>query len=327
MARFTRRTVIAGSAAMTGATALSTLTTRLAAAATRPAGKQATALYRYKIGSYELTAISDGIWNRPIDDKFVRNADPADVRKAMTDAFMPATDSLPIPFTTLLVNTGTKLVLIDTGSGGQIATTAGSFGSNLAAAGISPRAIDIILISHFHPDHINGIKTKDDVRVFPNAEIKVPASEWAYWMDDGNLSSAGDGLKTYFLNARRIFRNIAKDVARFEPGAEVAPGIVSIAAFGHTPGHTAFSVASGGQSMLVLSDTTNHPKLFVRHPEWQPALDMDGDLAVATRKKMLDRAAADKMLVQGYHFPFPASGHIVKTASGYDLVPVEWQPL
>jgi glyoxylase-like metal-dependent hydrolase (beta-lactamase superfamily II) len=322
MARFTRRALISG-----GATALSAMTLQSVLAAAPPARKQASALYRYKIGNYELTAISDGVWNRPIDDKFVRNADPANVRKAMAEAFMPATGTLPIPFTTLLVNTGSKLILIDTGSGGQIATTAGSFDANLAAAGVSPKAIDIVVISHFHPDHINGIKTKDDARVFPKAEIKVPAPEWAYWIEDGNLSAASADLKPYFLNARRIFRNIAKDVTRFEPGAEVAPGIVSIAAPGHTPGHTAFSIESAGQSMLVLSDTTNHPKLFVRHPEWQPIFDMDGDLAVTTRKKLLDRAAADKMLVQGYHFPFPASGHIAKSGNGYELVPVEWQPI
>jgi glyoxylase-like metal-dependent hydrolase (beta-lactamase superfamily II) len=245
----------------------------------------------------------------------------------MADAFMPATDKLAIPFTTLLVNTGSKLVLIDTGTGGQIASTAGTFGANLAAAGISPKAVDIILISHFHPDHINGIKTKDDERVFPNAEIKVPAAEWAYWMDESNLSKADEAMKPYFLNARRIFRNIAKDVTRFEPDQQVAPGIASIAAPGHTPGHTAFSVGSAEQFMLVLSDTTNHPKLFLRRPEWQAVFDMDGGLAVETRKQLLNRAVADKMLVQGYHFPFPASGHIAKSGRGYELVPAEWRPV
>jgi glyoxylase-like metal-dependent hydrolase (beta-lactamase superfamily II) len=323
MVRFTRRALLAATTLALGGGALP----KPSAAAAKPSGKPAPTLYRYKVGSYELTAISDGIWDRPIDDNFVVNAGPGDVRKAMIEAFMPATNSLAIPFTTLLVNTGSKLILIDTGTGGQMAATAGTFGANLAAAGISPKAIDIILISHFHPDHINGIKTKDDEHVFPNAEIKVPAREWDFWMDDGNLSRAGDSTRTYFLNARRIFKNIAKDVSRFAPDAEVAPGITSIAAPGHTPGHTAFAVASGDQSMLVLSDTTNHPKLFVRHPEWQAVLDMDGPLAVETRKRLLDRAASDRMLVQGYHFPFPASGHIAKSGRGFELVPAEWRPV
>jgi glyoxylase-like metal-dependent hydrolase (beta-lactamase superfamily II) len=324
MTALTRRGLLAGAALAASASALPAPPAFTAAP---PASKQAPTLYRYKIGGYELTALSDGVWDRPIDDKFVRNADPAEVRKAMTDAFMPASDKLPIPFTALLVNTGTKLVLIDTGSGGQIATTAGTLNANLAAAGVSPEQIDVILISHFHPDHINGIKTKDDALVFPKAEIKVPALEWDFWMDESLPAKAPPELKGYVLNARRIFRNIAKDVTRFLPGADLAPGIASIAAPGHTLGHTAFSVASERQSMLVLSDTTNHPKLFVRHPEWQPVFDMDGDLAVVTRKKLLDRAAADRMLVQGYHFPFPASGHIVKSGGGYELIPVEWRPL
>jgi len=319
---FSRRNLLAGAACTASA-----LPVARSFAAAPFAGKQATTLYRYKIGSYELTALSDGLWERPIDDKFVRNADPADVRKAMTDAYLPATDKLPIPFTALLVNTGSKLVLIDTGSGGQIAATAGSFNANLAAAGVTPAQIDIILISHFHPDHINGIKTKDDERYFPRAEIKVSQAEWDFWMDESLPGRAAPEIKGYVLNARRIFRNIATDVTRFSPGAELAPGISAIGAAGHTPGHTAFSVASGRDSVLVLSDTSNHPKLFVRHPEWQPVLDMDGEAAVATRKRLLDRAASDRMLVQGYHFPFPASGHIVRSGSGFELIPVEWRPL
>ena len=319
----TRRSFLTGAATIATAAALPASD---ACAAAPAAGQQAPTLYRYKIGSYELTALSDGLWERPIDDKFVRNADPADVRKALTDAFLP-TDRLPIPFTALLVNTGAKLVLIDTGSGGQIATTAGMLNANLAAAGITPEQIDIILISHFHPDHINGIKTKDDDLVFPKAEIKVPEGEWNFWMDESLPGRASDAIKGYVLNARRIFRNIAKDVTRFLPGADLAPGIMSIPAAGHTPGHSAFAVSSGNDSVLVLSDTSNHPKLFVRHPEWQPVLDMDGDAAVAVRKRLLDRAAADRMLVQGYHFPFPGGGHIVRSGTGFELVPTEWRPL
>lgn len=319
MTGITRRTLLAGSVL---ATAMPL--TRPAAAATPASGRQAAAIYRYKIGSYELTAIYDGVWIRAIDEKFVRNAPFADVQKELADNFLP-TDKLPIPFTTLLVNTGAKLVLIDTGTGGQMAATAGSMMDNLASAGVDPKSVDVILISHFHPDHINGLVDKEGRKVFPNAEINVSAPEWTFWMDEAKLSTAPDGIKGVFLNAHRVFKDI-KDVNRFEPGKEVAPGVTSIAAYGHTPGHVAFAIASGNASMLVLSDTTNHPWLFARHPEWQPAFDMDGPMAVDNRRRLLDRAAADKMLVQGYHFPFPASGHIVKTASGYEHIPVMWQP-
>ena len=319
MPTVTRRTLLAGSAA--AALAAGTAS----AAAAPPAGRPTPGVYRYKIGTFELTALYDGIWYRPITDKFIRNAPFAEVEHALADAFMPA-DKLATPFTTLVVNTGKKLVLIDTGTGGQIAPSAGALRENLTAAGIDPKAVDVIVISHFHPDHINGIKDKDNGVVFPNAEITVPAAEWSFWMDDANMNAAPADQKLTFRNQRRIFSDIARRVTRFEPGAEVAPGILTLAAPGHTPGHTVCSIHSGDQSLLVLGDTAQHPAVFARHPDWQAAFDIDGAAAVATRKKLFDRAAADRMLVTGYHFPFPACGHLIKTASGYEHVPVEWQP-
>ncbi len=320
MPTVTRRRLLAGTAA-------AALAARAGpAAATAPlAGREAPGIYRYRIGTFELTALYDGIWYRPITAKFSRNAPFAEVEHALADAFMPA-DKLATPFTTLVVNTGKRLVLIDTGTGGQIAPSAGAMRENLTAAGIDPKAVDLIVISHFHPDHINGIKDKDNDVVFPNAEIMVPAAEWNFWMDDANMNAAPAEQKLTFRNQRRIFSDIARRVTRFTPGAEVAPGILTLAAPGHTPGHTVCSIHSGDQSLLVLGDTAQHPAVFARHPDWQAAFDIDGTAAVATRKKLFDRAAADRMLVTGYHFPFPACGHLVKTASGYEHVPVEWQP-
>jgi glyoxylase-like metal-dependent hydrolase (beta-lactamase superfamily II) len=313
---FTRRGLIAG-ASVAAAGALP------AQSAAPLANAQASSVYRYKVGAFEVTALYDGVWYRPIDEKFVRHADYADVRRAMSDAFMPE-EKLATPFTTVLVNTGSKLILLDTGTGGQIAATAGSFSDNLKAAGIDPKSIDQVVISHFHPDHINGIKNKDNALIFPNAEIMVPEAEWAFWNDDANMRAAPEGLKIAFHNVRRIFTDIAKDVTHYRPGKEVAGGIEALDAAGHTPGHTVFALQSGKDALMVLSDTTQHPALFARHPDWQPQFDIDGAQAVATRKKLLDRAAADRMLVTGYHFPFPACGHIVKRGAGYEHVPVLW---
>jgi glyoxylase-like metal-dependent hydrolase (beta-lactamase superfamily II) len=314
----TRRTFLSGAAA---AAALPSPTL----AAAPPAGKPGPAFYRFRLGGYELTALYDGIWNRPLDEKFVRNAPFADVQKALADNFFPV-DKLPLPFTAMLVNTGAKLVLIDAGTGGQMSPLAGFLLDNLRAAGVTPEQIDAVVISHFHPDHINGLRDKDGALVFPNAEIAAPAPEWKYWIEDNSAGTVPEFARGVFLNANRVFRDLGARVTRFAPGREVAPGITSIAAFGHTPGHCAYAVASGSASLLVLCDTTNHPWLFVRHPEWQPIFDMDGPLSVEFRKKMLDRAAADRMLVQGYHFPFPATGHIARRGTGYDFVPVQWQP-
>ena len=321
MTTLDRRAFLTGSALIAGAAL-----TPPAAARAPSATAQGSGVYRYSLGSYQLTALYDGVWYVPIDEKFVRNASSAEVNGALAAAFLPP-KILPISFTALLVNTGAKLVLIDTGTAGQIADTAGSLLDNLKGAGIDPKAVDAILISHFHPDHIDGIKTKDGAKIFPNAEVVVPEPEWDFWMDDANMSKAEGAVKRYFLNARRIFKDIARDVRRFKPGNEVAPGIVSVAAYGHTPGHTAFAIHSGNQSMLAMSDTVRNPYLFARHPDWQPAFDMDGPQAVETRRRMLDRVAADRMLIEAYHFPFPACGHIAKTASGYEFVPTEWKPL
>jgi glyoxylase-like metal-dependent hydrolase (beta-lactamase superfamily II) len=321
MTALDRRTFLAGSTLLAGSALTSSVAARAPSAATQGPG-----VYRYALGGYQLTALYDGVWYVPIDEKFVRNASSAEVNDALAAAFLPP-KILPVSFTALLVNTGAKLVLIDTGTAGQIADTAGSLLGNFKAAGVDPKAVDTILISHFHPDHIDGIKTKDGAKIFPNAEIAVPELEWNFWMDDANMSKAEGAVKRYFLNARRIFKDIAGEVRRFKPGSEVASGIESVAAFGHTPGHTAFAIHSGSESMLAMSDTVRNPYLFARHPEWQPAFDMDGPQAVDARRRMLDRVAADRMLIEAYHFPFPACGHVAKATSGYEFVPAEWKPL
>ena len=322
MPALSRRSFLTGPLLAAGCAALP-LPARATAAAAKSQGP---GVYRYKLGELQLTALYDGTWYLPIDGKFVRNADGDTVNAALAAAFLPPS-VLPITFTALLVNNGGKLTLIDTGTAGQITDTARFMNANLAAAGVQPTDIDTIVISHFHPDHIDGIKTKDGDKVFAKAEILVPEPEWKFWMDDGNMSRATGAVHKYFLNARRIFKDIAKEVRPFKPGAEVAPGIVSLAAYGHTPGHTAFALHSGNQSMLAMSDTVRNPYLFLRHPDWQPIFDMDGPLAVKARREMLDRAAADRMLVEAYHFPFPACGHIVKNGAGYELAPVMWSPL
>jgi glyoxylase-like metal-dependent hydrolase (beta-lactamase superfamily II) len=312
---------------VTGALAFAAHGLSYAHAAAPLAGTQAPAYYRARIGSFEVTAVHDGAWLRAIDEKFVRNTPYADVQAALAESFQ-APGVLTIPFTPLVVNTGRNLVLIDTGTGGQFVSFApqsGTWQGNLAAAGIRPTDVDAILISHCHPDHINGIKTKDNALTFPNAEIFVSLQDWNYWLDEANPTTASDAARPQFLNARRIFRDIASKVTRFEPGRELVPGITALAAFGHTPGHVAFAVASGDRSLLVLSDTTNNPYLFARHPEWQPTIDVDGPRAVETRKRLLDRATADRMLVHGYHFPFPALGHIARRGGGYEFVPSMWQ--
>jgi glyoxylase-like metal-dependent hydrolase (beta-lactamase superfamily II) len=190
----------------------------------------------------------------------------------------------------------------------------------MEAAGIDPKQIDIVLISHFHGDHIGGLKNADGSPAFPNAEIKVPAVEAAFWADDANQSKANGFNKAQFANVKTMMAGLK--VTPYEADKEIAPGITSIFTPGHTPGHMSFVVASGSARILVQSDVSNIPSFFLRNPDWQVMFDNEPATAVATRHKVYDMAAAEKMLITGYHFPFPCVGHVEKDGSGYRLVPV-----
>ncbi|MBK9082935.1 MAG: MBL fold metallo-hydrolase [Rhizobiales bacterium] len=311
--RFTSHPLAAGAAALASPAAL---------AKAPLAGAQQPAAYRYKVGDVEVTAIHDGSFTRGLEG-FVKNADLFDVQQAMEDAMLP-NDKITISFTTLVVNTGSKLILVDTGNGDSGAPTSGVWMKNFRAAGFDPKDVDQVVISHFHGDHINGLRLKDGTAVFPNAEITVPAPEWAYWMDDARMAAAPDGLKGNFAMVRRVFGPMAKDVKPFEWGKEAAPGLMAVAAPGHTPGHTAFALQSGAGRMMVMSDTTNHPALFVRNPDWMAIFDMDGEQARQTRRKLLDMAASEKAQVAFYHAPFPATGYIARDGDKFRLAPAQW---
>jgi glyoxylase-like metal-dependent hydrolase (beta-lactamase superfamily II) len=312
-----RRTVIAGASAMAAAATLP----EFALAAAPLATTQAPGFYRYKAGDYQITAINDGFFNRPLEG-FIRNAELPAVQKVMADAGLPTT-AVPIPFTTLVVNDGKKLTLLDTGNGNSGAPTSGSWMANFRAAGFTPEQVDTIVISHFHGDHINGLRLKEGTAVFPNAEVHVPAPEWAFWMDDARAAAAPDPMKPAFANVRRVFEPIKSAVKQYAPGGEVVTGVNTIAAHGHTPGHCAFVI---GGKLLALSDATNHPALFVTNPSWQAVFDMDGAAAETTRRRLLDMAVTDKLQVAFYHAPFPATGMIAKDGAGYRMLPAQWTP-
>jgi glyoxylase-like metal-dependent hydrolase (beta-lactamase superfamily II) len=287
-------------------------------------GAQAPGFYRIKVGEIEVTLVHDGAATRPLAEGFVRNAPLADVQKTLAAAFQPS-ETLTIPYTTAVINNGTKLVMIDAGNGEMGAPGTGRWQANFAAAGYRPEQVDTIILSHFHGDHINGIRAKDGSAFFPNAEIVVPEAEWAFWMDDARMAQAPEGMKPGFQAVRRVFGPIAKDVTAYAGEKELVTGVTAIPAFGHTPGHNAFVVASGNARLLLWSDTTNKPELFVRNPGWHAMFDMEPVQAEATRRRLLDMAAAERMQVAGYHFPFPATGFISREEGGYAFVPVFWQ--
>jgi len=327
MTQLTRRRLFATAAAAGAATALAPPWLRPAAAAA-PAAK-GTGVYRYKMGDYEIVQLMDGARTFPIPDKFVVNVSKDKAIEAAAAAYMPE-GKVTIPFSPMIVNTGKKLVAIDTGNGlGAYAASKGVVGQargNMEAAGIDPAKVDIVVISHFHGDHVGGLKNANGSLAFPNAEIKVPAVEWAFWTDESNASKANGFNAKQFANVKKMLDGLADKVTKYEADNEVAPGITAIYTPGHTPGHMSFAVVSGSKRILVQSDVTNIPSMFLRNPDWHVIFDNDPKQAAATRHKIYDMAAAEKMTVSGYHFPYPCVGHVEKAGKGYRLVPVAWDP-
>jgi glyoxylase-like metal-dependent hydrolase (beta-lactamase superfamily II) len=275
---------------------------------------------RIPMGEVELLAIHDGVARRALTEGFVRNAKLADVQAALTAAGLPTTH-LDISFTAFMLVGRDRRVLMDTGNGEFGAPTTGRVLANLQRAGIAPESVDTVLITHFHGDHINGLRRRDGSLTYPKAQVMVPAAEWDYWMDDARMNAAPEAMKGAFQNVRRVFGPMAGQVKRFEPDAALMPGVKSVSAHGHTPGMSMFEVESKGKKFLFVADLTNVPALFVRNPDWVVQFDMDAEAARLTRRKVLEAAALGGTMVGGYHFPFPAVGSVLKDGTGYDFEP------
>lgn len=272
---------------------------------------------RMKVGDAEVIALNDGIARRPLGEEFVRNAPLAEVRSLLASQGLP-TDYIDIPFNAFLVVNGGRRVLMDTGFADNGGATTGRLLANLAAAGFKPEDIDTVLITHYHGDHIQGLRRKDGSLVYPNAKVMVPEPEHAFWMDDATMNARPEAQRGGFMVARRVFAQMPADkLVRFAPGSEVAPGIRSVAAHGHTPGHTLFELQSAGQSFVYVGDLTNVPALFARNPDWAVTFDMDAEAARKTRREVFQRIVANNAMVGGYHFPFPAFGRLAAQGNGY----------
>lgn len=332
MTELTRRGVIAAAATVAAAGAVGPMLTAAPARAQAAASGQNAGWYRYKVGDIEVTVVTDGVNRFKFPDTFVLNQKRDEVNKALEAAFLEK-DMMAIPYSPIVVRNGGKTTVIDTGTGdanfANSKGAAGQFTRNLAAAGIDPKDVSTVIISHYHGDHINGLLKADNSLTYPNAEILVPAAEHKYFMDDAEMNKqTSDRMVGVFKNLRRVFGNaeVAKRVKTYDADKELVPGVTSVATYGHTPGHTSHVISSGGKSVFVQADVTNVPFLFVRNPGWHLMFDQIPDMAEATRRKVYDMLATDRLMVQGFHYPFPAVAFIEKTASGYREVPVPWSP-
>jgi glyoxylase-like metal-dependent hydrolase (beta-lactamase superfamily II) len=331
MTELTRRSLLTGAVATTATAAVPLATSSPTRAAAPPAGTQAPGWYRYKVGSFEITVATDGVNRFKLPDNIVANAKREDVNAALAAAHLQP-DIFVTPYNPIVVNTGAKLVVIDTGLGeaGFNASKGanGQFLTNLAAAGIDAKAVDTVIISHYHGDHVNGLLKADNSLAFPNAEILVPAAEHTFWMDDGEMSRAPKGrMEDLFKNNRRVFAGeVMKRLRTYDEGKEIVSGITAVGTHGHSAGHNSHVVSSGSSTVYVQADVTHVPFLFARNPGWHAFYDQDPIMAEATRRKVYDMLVAEKMLLQGFHYPFPSLAYVEKSGPGYREIPVPWNP-
>jgi glyoxylase-like metal-dependent hydrolase (beta-lactamase superfamily II) len=278
---------------------------------------------RFKLGDIEITQVYDGVWEKPHDPAFIKNASVDDTKKALVAAKM--TDAhVPIPFTVTIAKIKGKYVMFDSGTGGQVQPSAGLMMSeNLKKAGIDPAQISTIIVTHFHPDHILGLMAKDtNAQIFPNAQIMVPEAEFKWWTDPSvftKLPEARHGLAKRIQATLPTWKNV-KPIGLIV--REPTPRVEQLPSNGHTPGHTSYVVYSGNKQLFVTGDLANIPALFVKNPGWHAVFDSDAAMAEANRRKIFDRAIADKAIVTGYHFGMPGAGTIAKDGNGYVFKPV-----
>jgi glyoxylase-like metal-dependent hydrolase (beta-lactamase superfamily II) len=314
MPQISRRDLVLGAS---GAFAMFGLTKPVAFIGAAQAQLATSGSFKYKVGDTEVIALYDGVWEKAHDPAFIKNASVDETKAALkagglTDAHVPVT------FTVTAVKTSAGVMLIDSGTGGQAGgPKAGLMMANMAAAGIDPKSVKKVVLSHFHPDHIFGLMAKDtNAQIFPDAEIIAPAAEYKFWSDPALPAKLPEARRPLAERIQKTFPTW-KNFKPVDGEPEVAPGIRMVGTPGHTPGHTSFLVASGGSQLLVLGDVSNVPALFVKNPGWHAAFDQDAALAEKSRRAIFDRAIADKIMVAGYHFGMPNVGTLAKDGNGY----------
>jgi glyoxylase-like metal-dependent hydrolase (beta-lactamase superfamily II) len=320
MFTMTRRTVL-GTAAAGAAFGLASKLEFVSPVFAETPDEPSVGFYRYRVGSVEVTAIYDGIWRKPHDPGFIKNASIENTKEALAKAGLP-TGFMPIPLTVVVLKMGDRLIMMDAGSGvGQWQANATHLPANMAAAGIDYRKINTVMLSHFHPDHVWGLMDKGtNAAVFPDAELIVNAAEYSWWTESGRVEKLAESRKAAGQRIANVFPKW-QNWKLVEDGAEVAPGIRMISAPGHTPGHSVYLVDGGNEQLMVSADIMYVPALLAPHPEWQGAYDQDGPMAIETRRKLIDRVIADKIAICGSHFPFPGSGTFVKDGNVYGFTP------
>lgn len=319
-----RRQLITGTSALAAAPVAAAFASRTVEAAAPMLGLSEPTHYRFKLGSFEVTTIADA--NAFIDGPWPLiggNVDQESVDQVMRDNLLPANKYRP-GFTPMLVNTGKALVLFDTGNGerGFVPRPQGGWlSAQLGPAGFTPEQIDVVVLSHGHPDHIGGI-IENGKPLFPNARYVTGAIDYDFWAGDkpvGDLTSFAALYRDYIVP-------LADKTTMLKPDDEVVPGIRAMAAYGHTPGHLTFDIESEGKRLVFWGDCAHHHVASLARPDWLCVFDVDKEQGARTRARMFDKVATDRVAVSAFHMPFPSIGYVERRKDGgYRWIPHSYQ--
>jgi glyoxylase-like metal-dependent hydrolase (beta-lactamase superfamily II) len=286
-------------------------------------------VHHFTVGSFACLAVSDGTFTyapphfpKPATTFFC-NAQEKQLKQTLLRHNIQPEQwrELISPYICLLVNTGNHQVLVDTGAG-SLGPDTGRLLQNLKAEGIGPESIDLVILTHCHPDHIGGITLDNGALAFPNARYVLWKNEWDFWTSKGTEGKTNKHIsEVLFSIAQKKLLPIQLRIDLIEHEGEILPGIRAIAAPGHTPGHMVIDIVSEGEQVLCIADTVIHP-VHVEHPEWYGVVDFDPGQLESTRRRILGKAAAEKALVLAFHFPFPGLGYIIRKGDGW-----QWQPV
>jgi glyoxylase-like metal-dependent hydrolase (beta-lactamase superfamily II) len=309
-----RRRLLTGTSATAAAGLIGGASTAHAKAP--PLNTPAPAFYRFKLGAIEATIVTDGPLLIGPAARTFRGPTEQELGKMMSDQFLPA-DNVVLDQNVLVINTGDKLALFETGmSSVKRSDAMGRLVASLKQAGIDPNDIDAVIPTHAHIDHVGGIMAADGSRNFPNAQIHISQADLEYWTDDKRMGTPGEGS---MLAAKKNLLPNRDRIVFYKDGQEVIPGVQAMHTPGHTVGHTSFVVNSGGQSLFVVGDLIHHV-ILVEKPRMEVAFDTDPKLGIETRVKVMDLLARDRMRALVYHMPWPGLGHFAKQGDGFRYV-------
>lgn len=312
----TRRHALLGGALCIGGLALGP---HLALAKAPFVGKPAPYYYRFKFGDAEITIVSDG--TLPLGDPHsnFKGLSPAEMDRQLKDNFLPLSNAV-LEQNVLIVNTGDRMVLFDTGMGSSklFGPTTGKLMESIRQAGIDPKDIDAVVMSHAHIDHCGGCMADDGSRNFPNAQYYIAQSDYDFWTDE---KMTGPSLKTFLDQARKNLVPNRDRMVFFKDGQEFLPGITAIAAPGHTVGHTVFMISSGGKQLCYIGDLAHHPVLLLEQPLTEFAYDTDPKQSAQSRVRILTMLAANRIPLLAYHFAWPGFGHVAAQGQGFRYYP------